>query len=182
MLNVLKAFQTCFRLLPCNKPKDTYECAGCIFTDGTHVLAGHQPLKKIPIISGFGGKKLSTESNPIDTALRETIEELFHVGDVDPEIIDDIKGEIQPKRTIVNGSYHAFVYSLTDLERILYVLRLNLLKTPLYPGVPGNLQGLLFQRAQDPSAEVLTLCLLPVGCLNVCKLFQEDMKKLGQGA
>jgi hypothetical protein len=180
MLNVLKALQTCLR--PCsNKPKDTYESAGCIFTDGTHVLAGHQPHKKIPIISGFGGKKLPTESNPMDTALRETIEELFHVEGVDLDIIDDIKGEIMPKRTIINGSYHAFVYSLTDLERILYVLRLNILKTPLYPGVPGNLQSLLFQRRQDPTAEVVTLCLLPVGCLNVCKMFREDMKMLGKG-
>ena len=47
--------------------------AGCIFTNGTHVLAGFQPNKKSPAISGFGGKRHGTETFT-QTALRETLE------------------------------------------------------------------------------------------------------------
>ena len=164
----------CFRKR--KQSTDSYEGAGCLFTDGIHVLAGYQPLKNPPVISGFGGKRLAEETNPLDTALRETIEELLHIKDVDQEVINDIKGEILPKKTILNGSYYVYVYSLIDLECMIYTLRLNMMRSPLYTVLPGNLHSLIFHRIQSESAEIRDICLLPVDCLNVCKSFAKDIK------
>ena len=50
-----------------------------MFTDGIRVLAGRQ--NKSGKIGGFGGKSHGGESRT-ETALRETIEELFGILDV----------------------------------------------------------------------------------------------------
>jgi hypothetical protein len=132
------------------------------------------------VISGFGGKKLPTETNAIVTALRETIEELFHVEDIDSEMIEEIISQIKPNKTIVNGTYHAFMYSLVDLECILYILRLNALKTPLYDTVPGTLADLILRRKLEPVAEVRDICLLPVNCTTICKSFAADIRLMAR--
>jgi hypothetical protein len=48
--------------------------AGCLFTDGAHVLAGMQKGQ----LNGFGGKRENREPIYI-TAWRETLEELFGI-------------------------------------------------------------------------------------------------------
>jgi hypothetical protein len=59
----------------------TCEAAGIVFTNGTHILAGYQPRKKNPHISGLGGSKQKDESY-MQTAWRETLEELFELKDI----------------------------------------------------------------------------------------------------
>ena len=170
----------------CRRPKPLtissapYEGAGCLFTNGTHVLAGYQPNKKVPLITGLGGKRLPSETNPLDTALRETIEELFHVSNIHQSTIEDIKSTAYPKKTFMNGSYHVFVYSFVDLECMFYILRLNHQDTTVYRTLPKTMNDLIFKReaSQYPDAEIRHLCLIPAECTTICKLFMKDLQLL----
>jgi hypothetical protein len=57
-----------------------YYSAGLHFTDGKTIIAGAQPHKIIPYVSGFGGRKEDEDGdNSIITAYRETVEELMGV-------------------------------------------------------------------------------------------------------
>lgn len=169
---------SCFRRKPLTSYVESYKGAGCLFTNGTHVLAGYQPNKKVPIISGIGGSRLPTETNPLDTALRETIEEFFDVKTVDPETIRDIKSEMYVKKTFVNGSYHVFVYSFIDLEAMLYIMKVNNLSSPIYRNFPKSLSDLIFRRSANESSEIRELCILPLECTTLCKSFTNDLRRL----
>ena len=59
---------------------ENFRAAGSVFTDSKIILAGYQPRKKKPFISGIGGKREEGESY-MDTAIRETVEELFEFKD-----------------------------------------------------------------------------------------------------
>ena len=175
---MLQIVCACFRKKPLTKYVESYKGAGCLFTNGTHVLAGYQPNKKVPIISGIGGTRLPSETNPLDTAIRETIEELFDIKSVDADTIRDIKSEMYVKKTFVNGSYHVFVYSFIDLECMLYIMRMNGASSPIYRSLPKTLSDLIFRRAAFDSSEIRELCVLPLECTTLCKSFVNDLKQL----
>jgi hypothetical protein len=132
--------------------------AGCLFTNYNHVLAGYQPNKKIPIISGFGGKKLSYEII-IETAIRETIEELFDINYIPFELIYRIK-KINPTKIVTQDNYLLFVYSFEQLLDILYISK-EIISTNLYLSFPTTIPDLIFNRIINNKSEVSQLCLLP---------------------
>ena len=168
-----------------NELTDTeYSAAGSVFTDGKLILAGYQPLKRSPTISGIGGKKEEGETY-IETAIRETIEELFEVSDISKSLIEDIKS-ITPQRIIQNGKYIMIVYNFADLEEILKIVKKNKISSPIYDKIPVNLMDLLFNRKlvysnPDPfwKPEISHLSLLPVvnhkGAHFIDSGFIEDM-------
>ena len=133
---------------------------GCIFTNGTYVLAGLQIKNDRKIVSGFGGKVLENEEG-IHAALRETFEELLEIFDV-PVIIDDIFLHFMPKRFIQNGPYLLLHYTFEDLEDILKVIKDYKISSPVYTTFPTTIQELLFGRIKHPTAEIQTLALLPL--------------------
>jgi len=124
--------------------------AGCLFTNGTHVLAGYQGS-----ISGIGGKAEEGEE-PQATALRETMEEIFGIYGFDIENI-----RLTPQKIIVKKSYTIFVYSFDDLEAMCGVLRLCGIDSPLYTKIPSTVWELVLKRLPNDS-EVRALCILPV--------------------
>jgi hypothetical protein len=161
-----------------------YTAAGSVFTDGKIILAGYQPLKRSPTISGIGGKKEEGETY-LETAIRETIEELFEVFDFPKTLITDIKSVI-PQRIIQNGKYIMIVYNFADLEEILKIVKKYKILSPLYDKVPMNLMDLIFTRKlvysnPDPfwKPEISHLSLLPIvnhkGIHFVDSGFIEDM-------
>lgn len=137
-----------------------YKAAGTVFTDKHHMLAGYQPHKRKPFISGIGGKREEGETYSI-TAIRETVEELFEV-DASYELILKIKKEIRPKRVIKNGSYVFVVYDFRDLEKLLDILRYHRIKSKLYDKFPRTLMELIFNRKDTESSEISGLALLPI--------------------
>jgi hypothetical protein len=164
------------------KKKDTdfYKGAGCLFTDGVRVLAGYQPNKKSPFISGIGGSKKAGETY-FDTALRETMEELFGLTKYPVKMIDELK-MIEPKNVYQNLDYVNLVYSFEDLDLFLLVLNKYKkdLKSTLYKTVPFTLNSLLLDRVYDKGAEISQLVLLPLVVHNpstpfVDPLFLKDM-------
>lgn len=136
--------------------------AGCIFCNSQYILAGYQPRKQKPCISGLGGKREGTEDVSF-TALRETIEELFELQTVPPEWIESLLQTLKPFQLLPNGDYVSVVYSFEDLSTLLHYLHEKGCKSELYEEFPTNLLSLLFNRKLlDYPAEISHLILLPL--------------------
>jgi len=156
-MNYLKNLFSCFKS---QKKNQDFVAAGIVFTDGKLILAGYQPKKTYPYISGIGGLKKNNET-PQETAIRETLEEIFHIENVEEHILDLIKSIISSK-TITNGTYVFFVYSFNDLEKLLNIVNNFGIKSPLYKQIPTTLSELMLNRDTAIESEISHLCLLPL--------------------
>ena len=158
---------------------NNFKGAGCIFTNKIHILAGYQPNKKEPTISGFGGKRQGTETY-IETALRETIEELFHIKDVPIALLDRIRDTVVPERILYQGHYRAIIYTFDHLIEILACVKYYIGKSDLYPdGFPMTLNDLIIERKINASAEISQLCVLPVSNnLTIDSFFIKDINRI----
>lgn len=141
--------------------KFTCEAAGIMFTNGTHVLAGYQPRKKKPHISGLGGGKQEGESY-MQTAWRETLEELFEFKEIPKDVIDIIQLTIQPKDTFITDNYINVVYTFADLLQLLQLLHCYEVESNVYTILPYTIPDLIFQRQPNKTTEISHLCLLPL--------------------
>jgi hypothetical protein len=153
--------------------------AGCIFTNEAHVLAGFQPNKKTPSISGFGGKREATETH-MQTALRETLEELFDMKPISPHLIELIEANLKPTRILKqktkDGLYYIIHYTFEDLKQILNFASSYCIDTPLYEKWPTNVQRLIFYRKMGKASEVSQLCLLPfIEKITIDENFKKDL-------
>jgi len=135
--------------------------AGTFFTNGNLVLCGYQQNKKIPNISGFGGKKEDSDPTLTYTAIRETLEELFDIKP-DNNLINIIIKYIDIKKIIIHNDYHMVVCSFEDLELMLNILFLQNIKSNLYDILPTNISEIIFKRNIDINSEISHLCLLPL--------------------
>ena len=132
--------------------------AGCLFTNGLHVLAGYQPNKQFPSINGIGGKPEEGEE-PAVTALREFLEEVFG-------IYDCVKGiaelrRVVPRCVLEQKRYVTYIYDFNDLVKMLEIVSDLGVSSPLYARFPLSLIELLFTRMAVKS-EISHLCLLPL--------------------
>jgi len=156
-----------------------YKAAGCVFTDGKIILAGYQPRKKVPTISGIGGKKEAGETY-MDTAIRETVEELFEV-EVSADLIKELKA-IPPEKIVQNGSYIIAVYTFINLEEMLKHMKRKGITSKLYDTMPLTLMELIFNRKLVENPEISHLALLPLvkhgDAPLVDKYFIKDMPAL----
>jgi hypothetical protein len=140
----------------------TFTSAGCIFYNEQYILAGYQPRKQKPIVSGLGGKREGDEEAST-TALRETLEELFELQTVPLEWIQEIQATIPFQRSLQNGDYLTFLYSFDDLQQILVYLESKGCQSELYNEFPTNVLTLLFHRKQLAyPAEISHLLLFPL--------------------
>jgi len=142
------------------KPINPIKGAGVIFTNGTHILAGYQPNKKKPFISGIGGRIMNAETNN-QAAIREMIEELFDIYKPPPQLISAINRKIPEKHSIINGDYAIIVYSFEDLDKILKITEDFVKKSPIYKKFPESLNDLLWNRLPKRRSEISHLCILP---------------------
>lgn len=140
--------------------------SGCLFTNGSHVLAGWQK----GYLSGFGGKMESGESW-IETAWRETLEELFELAPKPIQtVIPIILERIKYSNIIRQDKYTAFVYSFKDLEKVMSILKTRRVISPMYRLFPTTVSELVFERKQRPPTRVIrgavpeisTLAILPL--------------------
>lgn len=155
--------------------------AGCLFTDKKYVLAGFQEKNGKHIISGFGGKIEETDECQIDTAIRETIEELFHVQEVPKELIKYLMIHYIPRNHFQNGDYRVFIYDFLDLADFLHICLGFGIQSPLYDVFPKSLEALILHRKIVPEAEIKQLVLLPLfSALEICPYFQSDLALLSK--
>ena len=161
---------------------DHFMGAGCVFTDGKHVLAGFQPHKKNPCISGIGGHK-EKEETYYETAWRETIEEIFDISSVPLHILKTLQRTLRPKKEQIQVNYVILHYNFEDFHTFLRVCRQSGLRSPLYKKPPRTLMESIRSRSVNKKAEISHLCLLPViqdfqGKLFVHPAFLQDMKDM----
>lgn len=151
--------------------------AGCVFTNGKLILAGYQARKRIPMITGLGGKREGNE-DPIYTAWRETLEELFEVEKISTNSIEYCL-EKQPDKILESKGYIQYVFSFQVLEDILEKCREESLVSRLYETFPLTLQELLLNRkSETKEAEISQLCLLPMEGQTIAKHFMKDIKMI----
>ena len=159
----------------------TIKNAGCLFTDNRHVLAGFQPnKKKEKIISGFGGKCQEGETL-LQTAWRETLEELFEFP---PDVIRGLVEEllkIKCFKTFTNGNYFVAVYTFQQLFEILCMIEEKDLQSPLYDTFPTELFELILYRKPKPSSEVQQITLLPAAMHILDPYFVRDIRVFLEG-
>jgi hypothetical protein len=161
-----------------------FKAAGCVFMSNSHILAAYQTKKnlsnqKYSHISGLGGKREGNESY-METALRETLEELFDLEKVPEDLLTSIEETLIPTRILLEGSYVCVVYGLDQLVEILYLCNQSLRYPILYPaGVPLSVEDLILKRTVIPESEVSHLCLLPlISSLKIDRFFLDDVKIL----
>ncbi len=138
-----------------------YMGAGCVFTDGKHILGGYQPHKEKPCISGIGGHAETGETY-LQTAYRETVEEIFHVSLIPPGLVDTLIRKMKPSDIRNTKGYLILRFSFQDLEMFLSLCKQAKLQSPLYTKFPRNLIETIQQRKLSKEAEMSVLCLLPV--------------------
>jgi len=148
--------------------------SGIVFKSETHVLMGYQPDKHM--ISGIGGKPIGNET-PIETAFRETIEELFGIQP-SPVLITVLVDNFGFRPEVKNGSYTMFIYTIDELLRFLYVVKSHSGTSPYYATFPTSLDTLIFDRRTPPNVEVIHLCMVPI-ISSRFDIDQRDMKLIG---
>ena len=89
-----------------------YTSAGCIFTNGTHILGGYQPNKQAPCISGIGGKREGCEEF-VETAMREMLEEIFGIY-ARPDFVTALM-VVPYERLLISGDYVSLIYSFSSV-------------------------------------------------------------------
>jgi len=139
----------------------TFKAAGSFFTDGKNVLAGFQPNKPDATITGIGGKRENNETY-LQTAIRETVEELFDMESVPFNLIQEIELTLVPQQVFQNGSYIYVVYSFKDLEKLLKIVKKYQIKSRVYEAPPLTVSSLVLERLQSVSAEIQRLMLIPI--------------------
>jgi DNA-directed RNA polymerase subunit F len=140
---------------------NNYTSAGCIFIEKSLVLSGYQKKKSKNIISGIGGKKENNDKNPIHTALREMIEELFNITTLSDKLFNELI-EIKPKKTIVTKNHVNFIFTFYQLDEILEIMYDHKIKSNIYSIFPTCINELLFNRKINNNSEISHLCLLPI--------------------
>lgn len=163
-----------------------FKGAGCVFHSSSHILAGYQKTTSIPILSGIGGKREEGET-PTQTALRETLEELFGIRYITPHLLTSLELLFTPHKIIQNRNYFLLTYSFEDLERILYFLESYRLQSPLFDTFPRTITELLLNRKVIETSEITHLAILPL--VNhplqspyISPAFLKDMKLILGGA
>jgi hypothetical protein len=139
-----------------------YEAAGVLFIDDKHFLAGYQPKKRWPCITGIGGAKEEGDKGYVCTAFRELFEELFDWKSPAPSLLKRIAAEIQPTAVFQNDSYVSIALSFKDLEKILSAARRESSRSPFYDKFPMTTWELIRNRKILADAEVQQLLLLPI--------------------
>ena len=114
--------------------------AGCLFTDGTHVISRLEDR-----LTGLGGKAKFGEPVYM-TAWRETLEELFNFDfDLDNIIYEIIKYTAYTVLMELQD-YTCYVYTFKDLETILSMIRKHHVVSPYYRRFPRNIWELVSTR------------------------------------
>ena len=136
-----------------------YTAAGCLFVNGTHALAGYQPGKTVPCISGIGGKREERDSGVMETALREMLEEVLGIYD-SARFMGALAG-VEYITMIRGRNYVNIVYSFIALEKILGIMQAAGVQSPYYKVFPLTLNELIFSR-EAGGAEIVHFAVLPL--------------------
>lgn len=130
--------------------------AGIIAIERGYALAGMSSKHKF--FSGIGGKPEGDEE-PIQTALREAVEEIFGI-EPNPLLLYDLYLTFHNNKIIERQQYHMVVMSFEDISKFVKVVKLNGTKSPFYNDIPESAIKLIMDRIPDDNSEVTELVFL----------------------
>ena len=153
-----------------------FSAAGCLFTDKKLVLAGYQFRHGKGVLDGIGGTREEGET-AIETAFRETLEELFEILP-SAALVTEMRKHFKPRSKFQTGQYICFVYNFKTLEKMMVFLKGQGLRSPLYKVFPVTITELLFSRRIRPT-ELTHLSLIPfVDDLSLEEHFLKDFSRV----
>lgn len=99
----------------------------------------------------------------METALRETVEELLGVAHVPSKVVAKLEKKLQPFHVFMNNGYVVCCFSFEDLKKLLKIVRSFGISGQLYKTVPSTVEQLVLERKQAVvgTHEVQALALLP---------------------
>ena len=157
-----------------------YKGAGCLFTDGKVSLAGYNHKKRF--IGGFGGKRELSDADYLDTAFRETIEELLE-WEVDADMLHKVRICMpKPLKEVYNNkySYVTIVYTFDTLKMFLGILDKMRIISKMYQKFPTTLEQLILGRYPLLNAEITTIGVMPVAPRAIIdNTYRADLRVIG---
>jgi hypothetical protein len=148
--------------------------AGIFFTNGSIFLAGVK--RETGLIIGIGGKKEGSEL-PYQTAVRETLEELFEFEFIPEELITMLCRILKFDNVIGSPNYTTFIMDISDIEVIIGSLTLFDLKSKVYKEIPSSFMQLILSRKITDSCEISKLLILPIECeFKIDSCLNEDIQ------
>lgn len=147
-----------------------YTGAGILFAEGPVALAGIQKYYRVvkgaqAVLSGLGGAKEAADTDWLDTAWREVIEELLGVPVVPTALLRALRASVPlpiPPRTSYMSGYVLLHLGFAHLTKALALCRSHGLRGPLYKTTPVSVSDLIFLRCASNHTEIGPLALLPV--------------------
>ena len=133
--------------------------AGILFTDGKFTLSG---VSKYAEMTGIGGKKEGDET-PVETAVRETVEELFDPEEIPEGLFEDIINTIRFDNMVfkTDHTYSLFIMNFDDLNNFLILAKKHNLRSKVYDTIPSTLLQLILDRKILKSSELSHILLVP---------------------
>jgi hypothetical protein len=146
--------------------------AGILFTNRVMVLCGYKSEKQC--ITGIGGKMHKGET-ACQTAVRETIEELFEFENIPTKLLENIVDLLLFDNLMAYRGYTTFIMDFHELDKIFTEVGKFQLKSRCYVNVPQNLTELIMQRVPNEKVELSHLALIPAESCTVDRHLMSDI-------
>ena len=130
--------------------------AGCLFIQKGYALVGYS--QKYKHYSGFGGKQNAGETH-IQTALRETAEELLGIDPTKTEL-DQLVKILEDKKLITRNNYAILVLTIDDISVFSTVFGARV--SPYYKTIPKNCSRFILERNPTETAEITEMKIIKV--------------------
>ena len=153
----------------------SFSAAGILFQDDKNFLSGWNP--SLDSWSGFGGKRHGLETS-IETAIRETVEEIFQVNPSKGDI-SALEDQLSPFDFKQNGDYVVFFMNVSSLFQISLFLEKKGYRSPLYDSFPTTVTEFIEKRKipEQHEYEISHLCLLNAEFVGkIDRYFQSDLR------
>jgi len=130
--------------------------AGCLFIQSGFALVGYS--QKYKHFSGFGGKQNAGET-PIQTALRETSEELLGIDPTKADL-EQLEKLLENKKLITRNNYAILVLKIDDISVFSTIFGDRM--SPYYKTIPKNCSRFILERNPTETAEITDMKVIKV--------------------
>lgn len=163
-MKLLKSINKMFNKSPrFPEMEDEWHSAGILFTTDNTVFVGYKIVNDNWQISGFGGKRNEDETY-IQTAIRETLEELYEAP-ITKETIEYVERRLKITKVINNNGYILVICTLNRINDFILAALNSVLYTPMYEKLPYTVALLIGERKQLFYAEFHYLAFLSVNMI-----------------
>ena len=144
--------------------------AGCLFIENNSVLCGY--AHRYASYTGFGGKALALES-PLQTAVRETVEELYGI-DLVGTMGQDFCKVLKEYPFHERKGYFFVRCPFSAISEFYEILSAHGITSPYYKELPRNIDELISLRRPDFDAEIYDLAIKSTDSDEIHRYLKKD--------